>query len=88
MGILQGERMTKDNLKEDLKRYKGFIFAKNYGKQLQIFRLLKSKSEEGKLKYLEVTVEEKETHSMEDIKERKTISNRDMFNFIERKMNE
>lgn len=67
-----------------LSKHKGIIYKKSYGKNYHLFKILKSVSEKGRLKYTKIIIEDKEDYSINYIKERKTSSKRELLSLIKK----
>jgi hypothetical protein len=60
---------------------------KSYGKDYHVFKIIKSLSKKGRLKYTKIIIEDEEDYSINFIKERKTSSKREVLDLIEKCLN-
>ena len=70
------EKIQKDKIQKQFKKNHGIIFKKSYGKGYVVFKILKL-IKGRKLQYKKIIIEDMEDFSLNYIKERNTVSNKE-----------
>ena len=77
------EKIQKNKIQKQFEENKGIIFKKSYGKGYVVFKILKS-IKGRRLQYKKIVIEDVEDSSLNYIKERNTIPNKEFKEICER----